>query len=85
MTMGKVGKLLTTAMEVSYFYLYYYLRGFPYLDSSFFTSKIPQHTYIYVETKLQDNPVKIQLKLPLKHCLKNRTSFLLIFKLLYPL
>ena len=61
MTMGKAGKLSTTAMEVSYFYLYYYLKGFPCLDSSFISSKIPLHTYVYVETKLKDNLVKIQL------------------------
>ena len=43
------------------YYLYYYLRGFSCLDSSFFSSKIPLHPYIYVETKLKDNPVKMQL------------------------
>ena len=46
---------------IIYLYLYYYLRGFSCLDSSFFSSKIPLHPYIYVETKLKDNPVKIQL------------------------
>ena len=44
-----------------YNYQYYYLRGFPYLDSLFFSSKKPLHPYIYVETKLKDNPVKMQL------------------------
>ena len=41
-------------------FLYYYLRGSSCLDSSFFSSKIPLHPYIYVETKLKDNPVKMQ-------------------------
>ena len=27
-------------------YLYYYLRGFPYLDSSFFSLKMPLHFYV---------------------------------------
>ena len=27
-------------------YLYYYLRGFPCLDSSFFSSKMPLHLYV---------------------------------------
>ena len=40
-------------------YLYYYLRGFSCLDSSFFSSEIPLHLYIYVETKLKDNLVKM--------------------------
>ena len=47
--------------EQYYLHLYYYLRGFSCLDSSFFSSKIPLHPYIYVETKLKDNPVKMQL------------------------
>ena len=47
--------------SIIYLYLYYYLRGFSCLDSPFFSSKIPLHPYIYVETKLKDNPVKIQL------------------------
>ena len=42
-------------------YLYYYLRGFSCLDSSFFSSKMPLHLYVLVETKLKDNLVKIQL------------------------
>ena len=42
-------------------YLYYYLRSFPCLDFSFFSLEIPLHPYIYVETKLKDNLVKMQL------------------------
>ena len=41
------------------YYLYYYLRGFSCLDSSFFSSKMPLHLYVYVETKLKDIPVKM--------------------------
>ena len=40
--------------------LYYYLRGFPYLGTSFFCSKISLHPYVYAEIKLKDNSVKVQ-------------------------
>ena len=42
-------------------YLYYYLRGSLVCIPHFFGSKIPIHSYVYVETKLKDNLVKIQL------------------------
>ena len=42
-------------------YLYYYLRFSLVCIPHFFCSKISIHSYVYVETKLKDNLVKIQL------------------------
>ena len=47
-TKKKASPHARSACDEASLYLYYYLRGFPCLDSSFFSSKIPLHPYIYV-------------------------------------
>ena len=69
-------------MVESWFICTIILGAFPVWIPHFFGSEMPLHPYVEIETKLKNNPIKIQL--PLKLGLKIET-LLLILKLLYSL
>ena len=71
-------------MDLNY-YLYYYLKGFSYLDSSFFSSKKALTSLCLSRDKTKGQSGKNATLTLTKTLPKNRTTLLLIFRLLYPL